>query len=210
MLFFDTPDPAPNPRRVRIFAGEKGITLPTQTVAIAKGEHRQPDYLAVNPLGQTPSLRLDDGEALTESVAICRYLESLHPEPPLFGRDGLEAARIELWSRRVEMRLMVPVSMVWVHTHAFTARIQPRFTEWGEANKPRVQAAFGHFDERLRESRFLTGDTFTMADILLLTTTDFSAFIGEPFGGEFTGLARWHEEVSARPSVAGVRQEAAA
>lgn len=210
MLFFDTPDPAPNPRRVRIFAGEKGIALPTQTVAIAKGEHRQPDYLAVNPLGQTPSLKLDDGEVLTESVAICRYLEGLHPEPPLFGCDALDAARIEMWSRRVEMRLMVPVSMVWVHTHAFTARITPRFTEWGEANKPRIQAAFEHFDERLRESRYLTGDHFTMADILLLTTADFSAFIGEPFGPGMAGLARWHQEVSARPSVSGVREEVAA
>lgn len=210
MLFFDTPDPAPNPRRVRIFLGEKGITLPTRTVAIAKGEHRQPDYLAINPLGQTPSLQLDDGEVLTESVAICRYLEGLHPEPPMFGRDALEAARIEMWSRRVEMRLMVPVSMVWVHTHAFTARITPRFGDWGEANKPRIQAAFEHFDQRLCESRFLTGEAFTMADILLLTTTDFSAFIGEAFGPGMAGLARWHAEVSTRPSVAGAAEQVAA
>ena len=210
MLFFDTPDPAPNPRRVRIFAGEKGIALPTQTVAIAKGEHRQPDYLAVNPLGQTPSLQLDDGEVLTESVAICRYLEALHPEPPMFGRDGLEAARIEMWSRRVEMRLMVPVSMIWVHTHAFTARISPRFPEWGEANRPRAEAAFAYFDERLADSRFLAGDMFTMADILLLTTVDFAAFIGAGFAPELIGLARWHAEVSARPSVGGRVKEVAA
>lgn len=201
MLFFDTPDPAPNPRRVRIFLGEKGITLPMQTVAIAKGEHRQPDYLAINPLGQTPSLKLDDGEVLTESVAICRYLESLHPEPPLFGRDGLETARIEMWSRRVELRLMVPVSMVWVHTHAFTARISPRFPEWGEANRPRAQAAFAYFDERFAGSRFVAGEDFTMADILLLTTVDFATFIGLPPAPELANLARWHADVSARPSV---------
>lgn len=210
MLFFDTPDPAPNPRRVRIFCGEKGIALPMREVAIAKGEHRAPDYLAINPLGQTPSLQLDDGEVLTESVAICRYLESVHPQPPLFGRNGLEAARVDMWSRRVEMRLMVPISMIWVHTHPYTARISPRFPEWGEANRPRAQAAFATFDARLAESRFLTGEGFTMADILLLTTVDFAAFIGEPFAAENAHLSRWHAEVSARPSVVGVIEEAAA
>ena len=85
MIFYDSPNPAPNPRRVRIFAAEKGIALPTQTVSIVDREHKSPDYLAINPRGQTPALQLDDGTVLTESVAICRYLEALQPAPALFG-----------------------------------------------------------------------------------------------------------------------------
>lgn len=209
MLFYDSPDPAPNPRRVRLFAAEKGIALPTQEVSITQGQHKAPEYLAINPLGQTPALALDDGTVLTESVAICRYLEALHPEPPMFGAEAAETARIEMWMRRVELRLMVPVSMVWVHTHPFTARLQPRFEAWGEANRPRAQAALKLFDEALGRTPFLTGETFTMADILLLTTIDFATFIGLPPAPENEHLMTWHKRVSARPSVTG-RTEAAA
>jgi glutathione S-transferase len=136
MLFYDSAMPAPNPRRVRIFAAEKGITLPTQDVSIMKGEHKSEDFKAVNPLGQTPALKLDDGTCLSESVAICRYLEALHPEPPLFGSTPTEIAQVEMWSRRVELRLMVPTGMIWIHTHPFTARVVPhQYKEFGESNR---------------------------------------------------------------------------
>jgi glutathione S-transferase len=200
MLFYDSPNPAPNPRRVRIFAAEKGISLPSKEVSIIAREHKAPDYVAKNPRGQTPALELDDGTVIAESVAICRFLEALHPDPPLFGRTPTEIGLIEMWSRRVEMIAMTPVGQVWVHTHRFTAALPGRNETWGEANRPRVSDAFAFFDRALENSAFLAGDRYSMADILLLTTVDFAIFVGCGPGPENGALARWHEAVSARPS----------
>ena len=130
MLFYDSPNPAPNPRRVRIFAAEKGIELPSKEVSIPKREQKAEDFVAKNPRGQTPILELDDGTVIAESVAIMRYLEAEHPEPPLFGTTAREIAEIEMWCRRVEMILMPPVGAVWVHTHPFTAALPGR-NGWG-------------------------------------------------------------------------------
>ena len=200
MLFYDSPNPAPNPRRVRIFAAEKGISLPSKEVSIPAREHKSPEYLAKNPRGQTPALELDDGTVIAESMAICRFLEALHPDPPLFGRTPTEIGLIEMWNRRVEMILMPPVGAVWVHTHKFTAALPGRNAEWGESNRPRIADAFAFFDRSLETSEFLAGSTFSMADILLLTTVDFASFIGSGPGPENGALLRWHEAVSARPS----------
>ena len=202
MLFYNSPNPAPNPRRVRIFAAEKGIALDLREVSIVKREQKSPEYLALNARGQTPSLQLDDGTVITESVAICRYLEALHPAPPLFGTTPLEIAQIEMWYRRVEMILMPPVGAVWVNTHAFTAALPGRNAEWGEANRPRVEAAFRFFDQWLGTREFVATHAYTMADILLLTTMDFAAFVGCGAPADCAGLAAWHHRVSARPSAA--------
>lgn len=202
MLFYDSPNPAPNPRRVRIFAAEKGIELPSKELSIPAREHKSPEYLALNPRGQTPALELDDGTVIAESVAICRYLEALHPEPALFGTTPTEIGLIEMWCRRVEMIAMIPVGQVWIHTHAFTAALPGRNAEWGEANVPRVADAFAFFDRSLENREFLAGDSFTMADILLLTTVDFATFVGCGPSPENGALYRWHEQVSARPSAA--------
>lgn len=200
MIFYDSPNPAPNPRRVRIFAAEKGISLPSQEVSIVKREHKEPEFVAKNPRGQTPALELDDGTVIAESVAICRFLEALHPDPPLFGKTPTEIGLVEMWSRRVEMIAMNPIGMVWVHTHRFTAALLGRNSEWGEANRPRVADAFAFFDRSLENSEFLAGDRYSMADILLLTTVDFATFVGCGPGPENGALNRWHEAVSARPS----------
>lgn len=202
MLFYNSPNPAPNPRRVRIFAAEKGISLPMRDISIPAREQKSPEFLALNPRGQTPALQLDDGTVITESVAICRYLEGLHPEPPLFGGDALSQAMVEMWSRRVEMVLMPPVGAVWVHTHAFTARLPGRNAEWGEANRPRVDEALRFFDESLKDRAWLTGDAYSIADILLLTTIDFAGFVGLPVPEDLTALRDWHARTSARPSAA--------
>lgn len=202
MLFFNSPNPAPNPRRVRIFAAEKGIALPTRDLSIPDREHKSDEFIALNPRGQTPALQLDDGTVIAESVAICRYLEGLQPEPPLFGRDAKEQALVEMWSRRVEMILMPPIGAVWVHTHPFTARLPGRNAEWGEANRPRVDEAMRFFDASLAGREFLVADHFTNADILLLTTIDFAGFIGIPVPEELSSLRAWHARVSARPSAA--------
>lgn len=203
MIFFNSPNPAPNPRRVRIFAAEKGIDLPTQEISLLKREHKSPEYLAINPLGQTPALQLGDGQVITESVAICRYLEALHPEPALFGNTPAQIGIIDMWSRRVEMLLGAPVGAIWVHTHPLTAAIVPeRFTDWGESNRPRVAAAMALCNGALGKSEYLAGDHFSMADINLLCTIDFAGFIGLPIPDEMTDLRGWHARVSARPSAA--------
>ena len=202
MIFYNSPNPAPNPRRVRIFAAEKGIALETRDLSIPAREHKAEEFLALNPRGQTPALQLDDGTVIAESVAICRYLEGLHPEPPLFGTSPKEQALIEMWSRRVEMILMTPVGAVWVHTHRFTAAIPGRNAEWGEANRPRVDDAMRFFDASLETREFLAADSYSIADILLLTTVDFAGFIGIPMPEDLTHLQAWHARVSARPSAA--------
>ena len=202
MLFFNSPNPAPNPRRVRIFAAEKGIALDTRDLSIPAREHKSDEFVALNPRGQTPALQLDDGTVIAESVAICRYLEGVQPEPPLFGTSPTEQALIEMWSRRVEMILMPPVGAVWVHTHAFTARLPGRNAEWGESNRPRVFDALAYFDGALAGREFLAADGYSIADILLLSTVDFAGFVGMAVPEELSNLRSWHARVSARPSAA--------
>ncbi|HVR91656.1 MAG TPA: glutathione S-transferase family protein [Novosphingobium sp.] len=201
MIFYDSPNPAPNPRRVRIFAAEKGIVLPTQTISITAGEHKSPDFLAINPRGQTPALKLDDGTVLTESVAICRYLEALQPAPALFGTTPEEIGAIEMWIRRTDLIVMPPVGAVWVHTHPFTARLPiQRFADYGEAQRPRVLDAFAMCDAALGETPFIAGEAYSMADIVLLTAVDFAGFIGIALPEELRRLDDWHRRVTARPS----------
>ncbi len=202
MLFFNSPNPAPNPRRVRIFAAEKGIALDMRDLSIPAREHKSDEFVALNPRGQTPALQLDDGTVIAESVAICRYLEGLHLEPPLFGTSPKEQALIEMWNRRVEMVLMPPVGAVWVHTHKFTERLPGRNLEWGKSNRPRVDEAMRFFDTSLEGRVFLASDKYSIADILLLTTVDFAGFIGIPMPEDLTHLRAWHARVSARPSAA--------
>lgn len=202
MLFYNAPNPAPNPRRVRILLAEKGVTVPMTDISIPTGELRSEAFLEVNPLGQVPALKLDDGEVLTETVSICRYFDALHPEPPMFGTDPLDSARICMWTRRAELRLGSPISMIWVHTHPFTARVIQQHKEFGETNRPRAADAMRFFDGHLDGREFLASDRFTMADIALLTIIDFAGFIGVPIPDDHAHLKAWHDRVSARPSAA--------
>ena len=108
---------APNPRRVRIFLAEKAMSLPVEKIDLANLEHKTAEFTALNPLQRVPVLVLDDGTVITESIAICRYIEGLRPEPRLFGRGALEEALVEMWNRRVELNLYQAVSAVFRHTH---------------------------------------------------------------------------------------------
>lgn len=201
MLLYNADNPAPNPRRVRIYLAEKGLSVPTETLSIVAAEHKGAAFLAVNPLGQVPALVLDDGSVLTESLSICRLFEAMHPEPPMFGVGPRGVAEVDMWQRRAELRLMVPLGMVWAHTHPFTARVvKPQYTEYGESQRPRVVAAMGEFDQALAEREFLDGKGYSMADIVLQTIVDFAGFVGIPIPEEMTGLRAWHDRVSARPS----------
>ncbi len=194
---------APNPRRVRIYMAEKGIDIPLIPVDIMKREQKSPDFLAKNPLGSLPVLELADGTCISESVAICRYLEALYPEPPLFGRTAAEKARIEMWLRRIELNVMVPVGMVWAHGHPLTASLLKQIPEAAEQNRKRVHLAYKLLNEQLSGAAFIAGPDYTVADAVLLATLDFAnGLVGVPYESCLTHLKRWHGEVLARPSAA--------
>lgn len=192
---------APNPRRTRIFLAEKGLKVPTQQVDLGALEQMNPDYAEINPLKRVPALVLDDGTVLTESVAICRYFEGVHPEPPLFGRDALESARVEMWNRRLELNLLFAVAHVFRHTHPAMKEMEvPQVPAWAEANKPRIVEVLGIVDRELAGRRFITGDTFTIADITGLVALDFMKPAKLSVPNELAHVRRWHAELGARPS----------
>ena len=200
MILYDYPG-GPNPRRVRIFLAEKGIAVPMETVDILKRRNRQPDFLEKNPTGGIPILELDDGTCISESVAICRYFEELHPEPPLFGTGAKERAIIEMWLRRVELNLMVPIGMVWVHGHPLTAKLIQQIPEAAAQNRVRTAMGYRLLNDQLAENEFIAGDTYSVVDAVALATYDFGAgLVGVPPEDGLTHLARWHAAVSARPS----------
>lgn len=202
MKLYGAPAPAPNPRRVRIFLAEKGVDLPETFVDMRKREHKSPEYRAKNSLGQIPTLELDDGQTISETVAICRYFEELHPEPAMFGRTALEKAQVDMWTRRVELQLMVPVGMFWRHAHPYTAALLTQFKDFGESNRESVTNVMRWLDRELGGREFIALDSFSMADICALTTIDFATWIGLETPAEFANLRAWHKRVSERPSAA--------
>jgi glutathione S-transferase len=203
MHLYDSPMPAPNPRRVRIFLAEKQLELPTTVIDLAKGEHRTADYRAINPLGRVPALQLDDGRVVTESVAICRYLEHLYPDPPLFGTDLFNQAEIEIMIRRIELRLQRAITMVWLHTHEWNAPyVKPQFKEFGEHQKLEAILVMEELDQALDGREWLDGQRYTMADIVLLSYIDWARYVGVDCPGNLRNLIRWHERAAARPSAA--------
>jgi glutathione S-transferase len=194
---------APNPRRVRIFLKEKGITVPAEQVDIATLAHKSSSYTTINPLQRVPALVLDDGTIITESIAICRYFEAQQPEPALFGRNAKEIALIEMWQRRLELHLFLPVATVFRHLHPAMKEMEvPQIAAWGEANKPRVMEFLALFDRELAGRRYATGDDFTVADITGLAAIDFMKPGRLKVPADLTNVLRWHAELSARPSAA--------
>jgi glutathione S-transferase len=194
---------APNPRRVRIFLAEKGITVPTEQVDLGKLEQRTQAYTAINPMQRVPSLVLDDGTVITESLAICRYFEALQPDPPLFGRGPLQIALVEMWNRRVEFHLYIPVSTVFQHLHpAMKALVDPQVPAWGEANRPRIYDFLRFLDSELKSRPYVAGNDFSVADILAMVAVDFMKVSKLAVPEELADLRRWHAGVSARPSAA--------
>jgi glutathione S-transferase len=194
---------APNPRRVRIFLAEKGISLPLEQVDLGSMQHKSPAYTAINPLQRLPALVLDNGAVITESVAICRYFEEGQPEPPLFGRGPLEKARVEMWNRRLEFHFLLPVSDVFRNSHPAMREMEvPQVPAWAEANKPRIAEFIAFLDRELKDRPFVAGDSYSMADVTGLVAVDFMTPAKLPVPDELENLRRWHAEVSARPSAA--------
>jgi glutathione S-transferase len=194
---------APNPRRVRVFLAEKGITVPTEQVDLGALKHKSPEFTGINPLQRVPALILDDGSVLTESIAICRYFDALHPTPPLFGRGALEAARVEMWQRRLELHLLFPVAHVFRNQHPAMKDMEvPQVPAWAEANKPRIADFLSLLDRELGNRQFIAADHYTVADITGLVALDFMKPAKLSIDESLANVRRWHAELSARPSAA--------
>jgi len=191
---------APNPRRVRIFLAEKGVEVPAVQIDIGKAENREPPFLALNPLGTVPVLELDDGSHISESVAICRYFEELHPDPPLMGTDAVDRARVEMWQRRMELEVAVPIMQSFRNTHDFFKGRIEQVAEYGEVCSRSALKRLAWLDEELADRDFVAGDRYSIADITAMVGIDFGRVTGIRVQPEQKNLQRWYEAVSSRPS----------
>jgi glutathione S-transferase len=192
---------APNPRRVRVFLAEKGIEVPLVAVDMGAMGHKQEPVSSRNPLQRLPVLELDDGTVLTESVAICRYFEELHPEPALFGQGALGKAKVEMWQRRMELNLLSCVAQAFRHIHPAMKEWEiPQIPEWGEANKPKAVAFLNLLDAELANREFAAGDAYSIADITGMIAIDFMKPARIKVPDECSNVLRWYGAVSSRPS----------
>jgi glutathione S-transferase len=192
---------APNPRRVRIYLAEKGLSVPLEQIDLGALAQKSPAFTAINPVQRVPALQLDDGTIISESIAICRYFEALHPEPPMFGKGAKDEAIVEMWQRRVEFHLLAPISHVFRNSHPAMKEMEvPQVPAWAEANKPRIADFLALLDRELKGRPFVAGDRYTVADITALVSVDFLKPAKLAVPDDLVNVKRWHGEVSARPS----------
>ena len=191
---------APNPRRVRIFLAEKGISVPVEEVDIVSAQNRSAEFRAKNVMGTLPVLELDDGTTIAESVAICRYFEELQPEPPLMGTDAKDRALVEMWQRRMEYEVFLPITQVFRNGHAFFKGRIPQVPEYGEVCRKHAEQRLEWLDGVLADRPFIAGERYTIADITALCAIDFGRVSNIRVTPEQPNLARWHAVVSSRPS----------
>ena len=198
---------APNPRRVRMYLAEKGISVPSVQINLRQGEHFNEGFKRENPALIVPALVLDDGTLVTETMAICRYFEAVQPQPPLFGTTAREQALIEMWSRRAELEGFLAVaealrnSLERFKDRALTGpRNYAQIPALVERGKARVRAFFDDLDARLAHSEHLAGSGFSVADITAFVTVEFASWVEVKPEARHTHLLRWHGAVAARPS----------
>jgi glutathione S-transferase len=189
-----------HPRRVRIFLAEKGLSIERREVDAAGGANTTLDFMGLNPLGKLPVLELDDGTAIAESLAICRYLEALNPDPPLMGRTPREAAAIEMWTLRMEYELSRPIAETFMHSSDFyRERIEqvPQVASWSRA---RALETMTWLDRELARRRHIAGEEYSMADIVAQCACILGKAVGLRIPPEMSHLSRWFAEVTARPT----------
>ena len=194
---------APNPRRVAIFVAEKELQIPQQMVNLGQLEHRSADYLARNPFGRVPALELDDGRVLTETRAICTYLEGLQPEPNLMGRDATERAFIEMADRRMELHLFAGFANCIRHTHPGLALLEsPQFPEFGAVQGERVRDTVRWLDEVLAHQPYVAGERFTIADITGFCALEFARGLMKFRPGQegYANVQAWRDRIAERPA----------
>lgn len=200
MKLYDNPA-ANSPRKVRMFLAEKNITdIEIIKIDLMQGEHKTPEYKAIAPNSRIPALQLDNGTVIIESTAICRYLESLYPEPNLFGESPLEIASIEMWQCRVYNELMLPLAMGFRHLHPAMAGMENQNAEYGESQKQVAIKSLKYFNGVLAKSQFVAGDRYTFADIQMITTTDFFLKLNRLELSDYPELQRHAELMSSRES----------
>ena len=192
--------PSPNARRVHIFLAEKGLECDSVAVDIRDAENLSADYLAKNPGGRVPMLELDDGTCIGESVAICRYMESIQSEPVLFGATGVEAAKVEMWQRRAELGFLLEVAGAFRNITGFFKDRETCVAEWGQVCAERAPKMLTMFDEQLAQTSYLAGDNFSIADITLAVALDFARMVKVVEIPELPNVQRWYGEVSTRSS----------
>ena len=197
---------APNPRRVRWLMAEKGIgDIEVIDVDLFGGQHKTDEYLARAGVPNVPALTMDDGTTITESVAICRYLEGLYPEPNLFGRDPREAAIIEMWLRRAELMVALPLMNAVRHGHPALAALETQVPEVAASSRAAGERGLQLFDQRLAESPWIGADRVTIADGVLFIGLDFARMVKFAVPEELTHVTRWLAAMRERPSaMAGV------
>ena len=206
MKFYDCAT-APSPRRVRIFAAEKGISLPTVQVDLRNGEQFTPAFRAINPECTVPALVLDDGTVIADAIAICQYIEELHPDPPLIGAAPQERAMVNALNRQIERDGFLAAMDAFRNTaKGLQGRALPgpydyeQIPELAARGRMRVQHFFRDMDARLADREFVAGNRFTMADISTLVLTDFAGWAKIMVPEDCANLRRWHAAMSARPS----------
>lgn len=199
MKLYDAPF-APSPRRVRMFLAEKGLTIPTIALDIAAGDTNASEFLKINPQGAVPVLELDDGTHLTESLAICRYIEERYPQPPLLGRTMLERAQIDACALQLMFDVYVPTTQAFRHGHKFWAGRVTQIPQYAELAREQVLTQWARIDTQLATREFLIGDAFSIADIVAFTTLEFGKPSGIRIQADQPHLARWHAAIATRPS----------
>tara|TARA_B100000073_G_scaffold348000_1_gene364494 strand:+ start:567 stop:1199 length:633 start_codon:yes stop_codon:yes gene_type:complete len=202
MKLYDFPR-APNPRRVKIFAYEKDIELDLVNCDIVKREHKTSEFLKKNPSGKIPVLELDNGECISESIAICRYLELIKPDPNLFGKDAYEIAYIESRNRHIEFELWMQIGISWVNGPIVgSLGIFDQIPDAKVASDKTVRSFYQRLDQEFILNNFVAGDRFTIADITLVSAIDFaSEMVDLKPDKDLKNLYRWYDKVSSRPSM---------
>jgi glutathione S-transferase len=191
---------APNPRRVHVYLAEKGIDLTLETVDIMTQQNRTPEFLQKNPLGGLPVLELDDGNHLTESLAIMEYFEELHPEKPMIGKTPLERARTREVERIAEIGVLAATGTIFQNTSPFFAGRVKQSAEAAETGRLRLAANLTVLDHRIGDKPFVMGSEPTIADCTLFAALKFGDLAGAPLDRGFRNVARWYDEFAKRPS----------
>ena len=192
----------PNPRVVRMFMAEKGLVVPAQTVDLPAGENREAPHLARNPHGQMPTLQLDDGSYLSETVAICEYIEEIHPAPPLIGSTPQQRAEARMWRQRIDLNICQHIANAYRFGRGLK-RFETRVVCVPEAVEGlrRIVADRLHWlDGQIAGNAFICGDRFTLADIKLYCWLDFAGQVGQPWDGANENIAAWFSRVASRES----------
>jgi len=208
MKFYDCKT-APSPRRVRIFIAEKGIDIDTVQVDLGGGEQFGEAFRKINPDCVVPALELDDGTCISEVLAICSYLEELHPEPNLLGTNAAERASILMWNSKIEQQGFMAIADAFrnvaerLKNRAITGpEPHAQIPELAERGRKRAEQFFHRLDGQLANSPFVAGDRYSIADISALVVTDFAARVKISLPHDAENLRRWYESVSGRPSAA--------